>query len=172
MLVVANFRKARRLSREERWLLAQALVLLPLTLGGVYVLGIRRWQHFLTRLASGSATPHSNYARDLLPSSISREESLASSERARVIARIVKIAAEHGIAHANCLQQTLVLWGLLRRNGIESEICFGARKQAGELQAHAWVEAFGRALNEDNEVCQHFSPFTGVEVVLRPQTNE
>jgi hypothetical protein len=85
---------------------------------------------------------------------------------------MVKIAAERRIVNANCLQQTLVLWFLLRRNGIGSEICFGARKQEGEVQAHAWVEFFGQALNEDKEVCRHFPPFAGVEVALRPQTNE
>jgi len=85
---------------------------------------------------------------------------------------MVKIAAERRIINANCLQQTLVLWFLLRRHGIASEICFGARKQEGEVQAHAWIESFGQALNEDKEVCRHFSPFAGVEVALRPQTNE
>ena len=85
---------------------------------------------------------------------------------------MVKIAAERRSINANCLQQTLVLWFLLRRHGIDSEICFGARKQGGEVQAHAWVESFGQALNEDQEVCRHFSPFAGVEMALRPQTNE
>ena len=149
-----SFRKARRLSGSEQRLLAQALVLLPLTRGAVYLLGIKHWQRLLSRL------PTSNQA---LPN---------PEQQAHVIARMVKIAAERRIIDANCLQQTLVLWFLLRRHGIDSEICFGARKQEGEVQAHAWVEFFGQALNEDKEVCRHFSPFAGVEVALRPQTNE
>jgi hypothetical protein len=84
----------------------------------------------------------------------------------------VKIAAEQGALRANCLQQTLVLWFLLRRDGIDSEICFGTRKQAGQVQAHAWVELFGIPLNEDKEVCEYFPPFAGVEVALQLQTNE
>jgi hypothetical protein len=162
MLLITSFRKAQRLSTDERRLLAQALVFLPLTLCGVYVLGIRRWQRFLIRLTSGTRTSLSTRTKNLLPATSNREDSLAAIERAGVIARIVKIAAEHGIFHANCLQQTLVLWFLLCRNGIPSDICFGARKEAGQLQSHAWIECFGIALNEDSEVRQHFSVFEGV----------
>ena len=150
-----SFRKARRLSPSEQRLLAQALVLLPLTRGAICLLGIKHWQRLLSRLPT---TPNPGLANP--------------EQRARVIARMVKIAAERRIINANCLQQTLVLWFLLRRHGIRSEICFGARKQGGEVQAHAWVEFFGQALNEDKEVCRHFSPFAGVEGALRPQTNE
>ena len=149
-----SFRKARRLSPSEQRLLAQALVLLPLTRGAICLLGIKHWQRLLSRLPTTSNSNH------------------GSEQRARVIARMVKIAAERRIINANCLQQTLVLWFLLRRHGIDSEICFGARKQQGEVQVHAWVESSGQALNEDQEVCRHFSPFAGVEVALRPQTNE
>jgi len=150
-----SFRKARRLSPSEQRLLAQALILLPLTRGAICLLGIKHWQRLLSRLPTTANPGLSN-----------------PEQRARVIARMVKVAAERRIISANCLQQTLVLWFLLRRHGIDSEICFGARKQAGEVQAHAWVESFGQALNEDQEVCRHFSPFAGVEVALRPQTNE
>ena len=149
-----SFRKTRRLSGSEKRLLAQALVLLPLTRGAVYLLGIKHWQRFLSRLATTSNSNHD------------------PEQRAHVIARMVKIAAERRIINANCLQQTLVLWFLLRRNGIDGVICFGTRKQEGEAQAHAWVESFGNVLNEDQEVGRHFSPFAGVEVALRPQTNE
>jgi Transglutaminase-like superfamily len=150
-----SLRKARRLSPGEQRLLAQAMVLLPLARGAVCLLGIKHSQRLLSRLA------------------ITSNQGLPNPEqRAHVIARMVKIAAERRIINANCLQQTLVLWFLLRHHGIDGEICFGARKQEGEVQAHAWVEYFGQALNEDQEVCRHFSPFAGVEVALRPQTNE
>jgi len=157
------------LSAKERRLLAQAFMLLPLTRCGVYWLGIRRWQRLLIKLSPS----HSKRAESLLPaSSLDRDDSLTAIARAQTIARVVKIATEQGMLHANCLQQTLVLWSLLRRNGIDSEICFGTRKQAGQVQAHAWVELFGIPLNEDKEVCEYFSPFAGVEVALQLQTNE
>ena len=157
---MSSFRKLQRLSANERRLLTQALVLLPLTFWGVYALGVSRWHRFLAQLASLGTT--SNGSKNL-SGSLASESTLAISnaaaiEQARVIARIVKIAAEKGAYQARCLQQTLVLWCLLRRSNIESEVRFGARKQGGELQAHAWVEVGGVALNEESDVCLHFSP--------------
>ena len=172
-LAVTSFRKALSLSAHEVWLLAQALVLLPLTLCGIHLLGVSRWQRFLSCLAS-SETPFkrtsSQTSSGSPESSIVRGDGAAANERARAIARMVDIAAHHGVYQANCLQQTLVLWCLLQRNSIESDICFGARKQAGQLQAHAWVECRGVALNEDGEVGRHFSPFEGVAVAAESET--
>ena len=159
-----SFRKLKRLSGNERRLLTQALVLLPLTFWGVYALGVSRWHRFLAQLASLGTTSN----RSTLAVS-----DAAAIEQARVIARTVKIAAEKGAYQARCLQQTLVLWCLLRRNDIESEIRFGARKKGGELQAHAWVEVGGVALNEESDVCLHFSPLgtdTGVGLTLEMPT--
>ena len=150
---MGSFRKLQRLSANERRLLTQALVLLPLTFCGVYALGVSRWQRFLTRLASFGTTSNRNSLRDV-----------AASEQASEVARAVKIAAERGLFQANCLQQTLVLWCLLRRNHIECELRFGARKQEGQLQAHAWVELDGVALNEASDVGYHFSPLAGGHV--------
>ena len=155
-----SFRKLQRLSGNERRLLTQALVLLPLTFWGVYALGVSRWHRFLAQLASLGTT--SNRSKNQ-KGSVAAERTPAISdaaaiEQARMIARIVKVAAEKGAYQARCLQQTLVLWCLLRRNDIESEIRFGARKEGGELQAHAWVEVGGVALNEESDVCLHFSP--------------
>ena len=168
---MSSFRKLQRLSANERRLLTQALVLLPLTFWGVYALGVSRWHRFLAQLGSLGTT--SNRSKNL-SGSLASERILASSdaaaiEQARVIARIVKIAAEKGAYQARCLQQTLVLWCLLRRNNIESEVRFGARKAGGELQAHAWVEVGGVALNEESDVCLHFSPLgtnTGAVLTL------
>ena len=157
---MSSFRKLQRLSAYERRLLTQALVLLPLTFWGVYALGVSRWHRFLAQLAALGTTsnrknPKNSLAaeRNLVPA-----DGVAAAQQAKAIARIVKIAAEKGTYQARCLQQTLVLWCLLRRNHIESEIRFGARKEGGELQAHAWVEVGGVALNEDSDVCLHFAP--------------
>jgi hypothetical protein len=145
------------LSPDERWLLAQALVLLPLTFAGVYTLGVSRWQRVLARvmLRRGDSGFDAH-----LPgkSSTVLSDSQATAQRARLIARLVKTAAQHGLYHATCLPQSLVLWTLLSRNGVDSQIRFGARKEEGQLQAHAWVECFGIALNEEGDVHQRFPP--------------
>jgi|SRR6266404_6365388 len=151
--------KVQRLSAAERWMLAQTLVLLPLTQGGVYSLGVSRWQAVLARLAlrRRNSGPDAHLApKRSSEDSIALAGEEATNQRARAIARLVKIAAHHGLYRARCLPQSLVLWSLLRQNGIESEIRFGIRKEEGQLHAHAWVECLGIALNEDRDVTLDF----------------
>jgi len=73
-------------------------------------------------------------------------------------ARMVRIAAQHGPYRAKCLEQSLILRWLLLRQGIDARILFGARKEEERMQAHAWVEVNGVALNEDDGVFRDFSP--------------
>src|ERR1700738_4315419 len=137
---------------DERWLLAQALVFLPLTVLGVHAVGVARWPRTLIKLTLFRKNPDPNSddaESQSTEHSFAPGDGQANSQRAFVIARIVRIAAQHGIYRANCLQQSLGLWWLLRRDRIESEIRFGARKEELQLKAHAWVECFGIVLNED-----------------------
>ncbi len=133
--------------------------MLPLTGVAISLFGVGRWQQALghSRLPKAKLSP----LRESPKSSTIGSRSLEINE-ARKIARLVRAAANHGVYRANCLQQSLVLWWLLERNGIESKICFGARKEQQKLEAHAWVECFGLALNEDQGVERRFSPFGGV----------
>ena len=135
---MSKLRKLQQLSARDWWLLMQAQLLLPVTLVGVSVFGVTRWQHALAKLpqfrrrhVDGLDTP--------------AETSRKTSE----IALMVNVAATHGLFRAHCLQRSLVLWSLLERNGVESELRFGARKENGQIQAHAWVEINGVALNDD-----------------------
>lgn len=164
-----NFRKLQSLPADERSLLAQALVLLPLTVLGVHLLGVGRWRRILAKLTPfrGIRGANSSVAENQSQPTPALGDCPATRQQARVIARIMRIAKEHGIYQPNCLQQSLVLWWLLGRNRIESEIRFGARKEAGQLLAHAWVECFGFALNESTDVCRHYSPFEGVAVAAQ-----
>lgn len=116
----------------------QAQVLLPLTLGGVHVFGVSRWQNMLASLAKlGNLRKGSDRAED-------------TSKKTAEIAFMVNVAANHGLTRVRCLQRSLVLWCLLERNGIGSEIRYGARKENGQIQAHAWVEINGVALHDDS----------------------
>ena len=66
---------------------------------------------------------------------------LAELEKARVVARMIAVAARHGPYRAGCLRQSLLLWWMLAWHGISSEIRFGLEKQPTEsFGAHAWVE--------------------------------
>ena len=44
---------------------------------------------------------------------------------------------------ATCLRRSVVLYGLLERRGVASQVCFGVTKSGSELDAHAWLECDG-----------------------------
>ncbi len=127
-------------------MLLQALVLIPMTALALRALGFRRCQAALARL--GSMRPAS-----------SENQAQRSFEQATLTAQMVKAASRDGVRRGNCLEQSLVLWWLLRRQGIAGELRIGARKMAGRFEAHAWVEFLGSALNDSENVHRHYSAF-------------
>lgn len=80
-------------------------------------------------------------------------------QRVQETAAMVKIAAHYYRFFTNCLKKSLVLWQLLRWQGIESELRIGVRRDRGHFEAHAWVEYHGIALNEVRDVRQDFATF-------------
>jgi hypothetical protein len=79
--------------------------------------------------------------------------------RCQAIARIEQSVARHLPFQSNCLDQSLVLWWLLRRRGVSAEVRIGGRKEAAHFKAHAWVEAGGIALEDSGKGHLHFAPF-------------
>ncbi|MGH8223674.1 MAG: lasso peptide biosynthesis B2 protein [Woeseiaceae bacterium] len=78
-------------------------------------------------------------------------------------------ATEHAVAMAGafypgralCLEQSLVLYYLLRRQGVAVKYCHGI--QAHPFAAHAWVEYGGVAIND---VPERVKPFTPLPALL------
>jgi Transglutaminase-like superfamily len=79
--------------------------------------------------------------------------------QANRIAHLVVAAGREGMFRANCLEQSLTLWWLLRRRGFEAELRIGARKKGETFEAHAWVELEGAVLNDDEGVAGEFARF-------------
>jgi hypothetical protein len=132
-----------RMPRAERRLLLQALVLLPLTSAALRIVGLRAWQTMVGTLATLGASP------------------AADADRyTRSAARMVRLASVRGLTRPLCLSRSVVLWTLLRRAGIASEIRIGVRKRDGALDAHAWVERNGLVINDRRRVGESFAPFT------------
>jgi hypothetical protein len=136
------------LTGPERRLFLLALALLPLNAAAVRLCGLRRWQAVLARLA---------------PLQPKRPESAADNqdnqiESARRLALIIGYAAYNSPFRANCLQRSLALWWALRRRGIESELRIGARREAGQLKAHAWIERDGVPLNDLPDIRDEYAP--------------
>jgi hypothetical protein len=132
-----------RLSRQERSLLLQALIVMPLVSFCVHFLGMGRTQHLLARLC---------------PLEISQSPEVIE-DRVDLTVRMVAIAAHYSQYWANCLKRSLVLWYLLRRQGIFSDLRIGVKLNAGEVLAHAWVEYQNKILNDNPNVRQQFVPF-------------
>jgi hypothetical protein len=80
-------------------------------------------------------------------------------QRARLTARAVNSADRHGLVHSSCLGKSLTLWWMLGRQGISSRLRIGIRKGNNKLEAHAWVERDGVAVNEPEEHHLHYAPF-------------
>jgi hypothetical protein len=86
-------------------------------------------------------------------------------ERAESIARLVAMAAAGSPVRVACLHRAVVLWSLLRREGIPCRLRLGAGDlRAAPFEAHAWVECAGVALNEEEAHLARYRPF-GVAVV-------
>ena len=75
-----------------------------------------------------------------------------------------------GIGQPNCLEVSLVLWWLLARQGIASDLRVGVRKEGERFEAHAWVECGGAALNEPETRHQHYAAFDAALASLPPES--
>jgi Transglutaminase-like superfamily len=80
-------------------------------------------------------------------------------ERSEETARLVHLAASSRRLRMNCLRRAVVVWWLLRRQGILCEIHIGVRRLEGRLDGHAWVEHRGRPLHEPTDVAQRYVAF-------------
>jgi hypothetical protein len=131
------------LSARERRLLAEAAVVLPITRLLVKWAAYRRLHDTLSRMIPVAPIPADPLAE------------------ATTISRLVSRAANRSPIPATCLSQSLALWLLLRRHGVEADICLGVRGGTAQPHGHAWVEYQGRPLNETVDVRSRFLVMNG-----------
>jgi len=81
---------------------------------------------------------------------------------------LVKQAACLGLLHSRCLAQSLVLWHLLQRQGINAEIRVGVSKDNPQqpfakqnFNAHAWVVCQGQPLQEQPDINERYIVLSG-----------
>jgi Transglutaminase-like superfamily len=147
-----------RLSGFERGVVVEATAALLATWQGLRLAGFRRWKRVLAWLG-----PSANAIAPL--------HGTSEKESAQVIARMAAAAARNLFFSTNCLEQSLVLWWLLRRRGIVAELRIGARKEFERFEAHAWVEVDSVVLNDAGAEHRHFVPFDGPISPLEARTD-
>ncbi len=133
MVFTEKLAKFAVLEPAERKLVLQVLVLIPAVKLAMRVEGYGRTRDFISRFLPKSA-----------------ESTLPEQHHGSValrISRMVDITANHGPFKANCLERSLILWWLLARQGIHSDIIFGVQKTPDSpVQMHAWVNQGGQEL--------------------------
>jgi hypothetical protein len=77
---------------------------------------------------------------------------------------MIRAASVYGVCQATCLPQSLVAWALLRRQGLDPTLRLGARKNAGVLEAHAWIEVGSMSL--DAGAREGDDPFVPFEIAV------
>jgi hypothetical protein len=156
-IMMERWQKFWQLSGYERGVALEAAGGLFATWLGLRLAGFRRWKSVLAHLAPSADT-------------IARQQTPSQKESAEVIARMAAAAARNVFLGTNCLEQSLVLWWLLRRRGIAAELRIGARKEFERFEAHAWVEVDSAALNNAGAEHLHFVPFDGPISPLEART--
>ena len=152
---IEAWHRFRQLNAQSQRIVVKAAVVLAATWIGLRVAGYRRWKRLLDLRASAR---HAS------------EAGTAAKESALAVARLEASAARHLLLRTNCLEQSLVLWWLLRRRGIAAELRIGARKENGQFEAHAWVELEGVVLNDAQGQHLHFAPFDGLHGPMEAET--
>jgi len=155
--MMERWQKFWRLSGSERGVALQAAGGLLATWLGLRLAGFRRWKSVLAHLSVSANTT-------------ARQHDTLQTESAEVIARMAAAAARNVFFGTNCLEQSLVLWWLLRRRGISAELRIGARKEFNRFEAHAWVEVDSAALDNAGAEHLHFVPFDGPISPLEART--
>ena len=130
-----GWRGFRRLSPEQRRTVVAALTFLPFIGAMLRLLGFSRCHWLLSSLMA--PPPLSPDAPGVLP-------------RAREVARLIQMAASRGPYRATCLPRSMLLWLMLRREGIDTAVRVGVRRKNDRLHAHAWIEYQGRSVNDDD----------------------
>jgi Transglutaminase-like superfamily len=142
--MLENLRRFSALERPAQTLFLRALLLLPVVSLSLKLRGFQATRATLQRTLSAPVPkPDSDFVKKCVP----------------LTAHMVNAADRHGPVHPSCLAKSLALWWLLGRQGITSRLRIGIRRESEKLEAHAWVEREGIALNESAEHHRHYAAF-------------
>jgi hypothetical protein len=144
--LLEKWRRFRKRPTEDRILILRAALMLLLTEIGLRLLGFQRCMEIIERFFLRAHHPRA------MPVDVQRQTVLRA-------VRGVRSAELHGLTNPNCLERSMTLWWLLRRDGVRGELHIGARREGARFEAHAWVEQSGQVLYDSEEVHRHYARF-------------
>jgi hypothetical protein len=110
---------------------------------GLRVLGFKRIYRLLARSAPSAGSG-------------SCRRQLAEARKTAAI--LQRVNREYALPVGNCLTESLALWRLLIKRGIDARLKIGVRTFTGVFESHAWVECDGQVLNDAADVGNIFTP--------------
>jgi len=141
-----TLRRFLQLNRQRKRTVLVAAMTLVSTHIGLRIFGFRAWRKFL-----------GSFGRR--PAAVVSGESMS---RALAITKLHSSAERHLFFRPSCLEHSLVLQWMLRREGISAALRIGGRKQGTRFEAHAWVEVNGTPLGNTGADGTEFVPFDAV----------
>jgi hypothetical protein len=127
------------LSGPERRTFLALLLVLPLIHVALASAGYLRTRRWLERISERS------------PRHEPDTEELAYARR---LTELAAIAGRRGLVAATCLRQSLLVYTLLRRRGLDPELQIGVRKDGAGFEAHAWVSLGSPTSPNDADAAQ------------------
>jgi hypothetical protein len=97
------------------------------------------------------------------PSKNTNQYFLKSNEEAFILKKLVnpifKKIRKSKYHLSNCLSSSILLWWILKKQGLDTQIIIGTQKNNGKFKAHAWVEYNYFPLNENKAIRDAYSVF-------------
>ena len=129
-----RFRKWQALPKAERKALLSMMLAMPFLELALRLFGYGRTRRWIER-----RTQHSAARAAIEPDAMGGER----------VAQLATIAGNHGLIHATCLRQSLLVYGLLRWRGLTPDLVIGVQRTSPTPDMHAWVILNGVPLAQD-----------------------
>jgi hypothetical protein len=136
------WRSWRRLLAADRGDFVRVVCLIPAISLTLRLFGMARTYRWLDASARGAA----------------REAEDAQVIETALVTALIR-ARRYAPYRGNCLSQSLSLWWLCRRQGLDVTLRLGVRIDDRVFSAHAWVERSDRSINDTADVRERFTPF-------------
>ena len=134
------------LSWHERWFLVKISLALPCIWLAVRILSFDRLAGILGKTRR----------------SVGRKAGPGDETEEALIERIVSAvsrAARFSPFRPQCFERSLMIWWLLRREGVSCDVRLGVRRAGGNVEAHAWVERDGASITGGSQTGDAYRSF-------------